>query len=340
MSAPRPLASVSLDVDNLWSYLKTHGDPGWESRPSYLDSFFPPLLDALDELGIRITFFCVGVDAADPKNAQAFRSLTGRGHEVGNHSYEHEPWLHLYPPSKLAGEIAQAEDAIAQATSQRPIGFRGPGYSWSPALLEVLAERGYSYDASTLPTYLGPLARAYYFATARLSPEQRAERKWLFGGFRDGLRPVKPYYWRLDSGRTLLELPVTTFPVVKVPFHLSYLLYLSGVSEGLMMTYLRTALTACRMTGTEPSFLLHPLDLLGGDQAPELSFFPGMQLDRRRKFELFTRVLRVLGESFRLVPMSEHARTIQARGGLRQRAAILPTLAAPDGSAAASAHHG
>jgi hypothetical protein len=25
-------------------------------------------------------------------------------------------------------------------------------------------ERGYLYDASTLPTYLGPLARAYYFA--------------------------------------------------------------------------------------------------------------------------------------------------------------------------------
>ena len=30
-------ASISLDLDNLWSYLKTQGAPGWESFPSYLD---------------------------------------------------------------------------------------------------------------------------------------------------------------------------------------------------------------------------------------------------------------------------------------------------------------
>jgi hypothetical protein len=27
----KPLASISLDLDSLWSYMKTHGDPGWES---------------------------------------------------------------------------------------------------------------------------------------------------------------------------------------------------------------------------------------------------------------------------------------------------------------------
>lgn len=35
MSA-RPIASVSLDLDHVWSYLRTHGDPDWEQRPSYL----------------------------------------------------------------------------------------------------------------------------------------------------------------------------------------------------------------------------------------------------------------------------------------------------------------
>ena len=44
----------------------------------------------------------------------------------------------------------------APPPGRRPIGFPGPGFSWSPDLLEVLAERGYRYDASTLPTYLGP----------------------------------------------------------------------------------------------------------------------------------------------------------------------------------------
>ena len=115
----------------------------------------------------------------------------------------------------LAADIAEAEDALAQATGVRPIGFRGPGYSWSRDLLEVLADREYLYDASTLPTYIGPLARAYYFWTARLTPAQRAERKQLFGSFRDGLRSVKPYRWSLSGGRTLLEIPVTTMPLAK-----------------------------------------------------------------------------------------------------------------------------
>ncbi|MEP6571609.1 MAG: polysaccharide deacetylase family protein [Gemmatimonadota bacterium] len=313
----RPLASVSLDVDNLWSYQKTHGDAGWESRPSYLDIFLPHALDALDELGLRITFFLVGIDAEQPANGASLRAVTARGHEVGNHSFEHEPWLHLYDRSRLEAEIGRAEDSIAEATGERPIGFRGPGYSWSPALLEVLAARGYLYDASTLPTYLGPFARTYYFWNAHLSAAQKAERASLFGSFGDGLRPLKPYRWQLDSGSMLLEIPVTTFPGIKTPFHLSYLLFLSRFSEELMVGYLRTALAACRLTGIEPSFLLHPLDLLGGDQVPQLAFFPGMDLTGRRKVELFHRVLRVLGEHYTLVNMSTHARSLLARPRLR-----------------------
>lgn len=338
MTDPRPMASVSLDVDNLWSYLKTHGDSGWEARPTYLDRFFPPVLDALDELGLPITFFCVGVDADREENAAPFRTLTARGHEIGNHSYEHEPWLHLYPRERLEEEIARAEEAVTRATGQRPIGFRGPGYSWSPDLLEVLAARNYLYDASTLPTFLGPLARMYYFWTAKLTPAQRAERSSLFGTFADGLRPIDPYRWRLASGGTLLELPVTTMPVLRAPFHLSYLLFLSRISEPLMVAYLRTALLACRATGTEPSFLLHPLDLLGGDQVKELAFFPGMDLTGRRKIALFLKVLRILGEHFRLVNMSTHARGILNRSSLRERSVAAEASGVRRQEAAATGH--
>ena len=37
----RPIASLSLDLDNKWSYMKTHGDQGWEAFPSYLDAVVP-----------------------------------------------------------------------------------------------------------------------------------------------------------------------------------------------------------------------------------------------------------------------------------------------------------
>ncbi len=317
----RPTASLSLDLDNLWSYLKIHGDEAWKTRPSYLDAFVPYMLDVLDRERLSITFFIVGADAALGRNHAALRALVQAGHEVGNHSFEHEPWLHLYPVERLRREIGDTDDAIQAATGVRPTGFRGPGFSWCPELLPVLADAGHRYDASTLPTWLGPLARTYYFWTAKLTPQEREQRKGLFGHFADGARPNKPYQWSLPDGRRLLEIPVTTLPVARTPFHFSYLAYLARFSEALMMAYLHTAITACRITGTEPSFLLHPLDVIGGDQAPELAFFPGMQISSAQKTRLLLRVLRALGRHFELVPMGVHADRILARDPIRRVAA-------------------
>ena len=43
----------------------------------------------------------------------------------------------------------------------------------------------------------------------------------------------------------------------------------------------------CKFTNTQPSYLIHPLDLIGGDKVPELSFFPGMNIRSERKLEVF-----------------------------------------------------
>jgi len=315
----RPLASISLDLDDLWTYLRIHGDPRWVSRPSYLQRVVPLALEALDRAGVKLTFFVVGWDAANPANAPLLRRIIEHGHEIGNHSFEHEPWLHRYSRSQLEAEVVRTQDAIAQATGQQPIGFRGPGYSWCPELLELLEQHGYLYDASTLPTFLGPLARRYYFWTSRLSPEERAVRSALFGSFRDGFRPVRPYSWSLSRGRTLLEMPVTTFPVLKLPFHFSYLNYIGRWSEAMALAYLRAGLAACRLTGTSPSFILHPLDLVGGDQVADLAFFPAMDRASDRKLDLFARVLSTYQERFVLVPMRDHARALLATGSLGRR---------------------
>ena len=45
----KPLASLSLDLDDQWTYMKTHGDPEWEQYPSYLSYAVPRILDFLDE---------------------------------------------------------------------------------------------------------------------------------------------------------------------------------------------------------------------------------------------------------------------------------------------------
>ena len=92
---PAPLRAVSLDLDNKWSYMKTHGDPGWESLPSYLDIVVPRVLKLLQEENLAITFFIVGLDATQPTSQPILRTIADAGHEIGNHSFKHEPWLHL-----------------------------------------------------------------------------------------------------------------------------------------------------------------------------------------------------------------------------------------------------
>jgi hypothetical protein len=313
----KPLASLSIDLDNEWSYLKTHGDPGWERLPSYLPVLAPRLIRFLDDRSLRLTAFVVGQDAAEEENHPALRSLALAGHEIGNHSFRHEPWIHLYDLDTVEEEIARAEEAILVATGVRPLGYRGAGFSHSPALLAVLARRGYRFDASLFPSFIGPLARAYYFLTARLSPEQRARRKALFGSVRDGLQPLKPFDWSLPGGATLLEIPVTTMPVLRLPIHASYLLYLSRFSPGLARLYWAAALDLCRLLGVEPSLLLHPLDLLGADDVSTLSFFPGMDMPSATKLERLGGYLDALCRRFDVVPMGEHAAAIQARGAGR-----------------------
>jgi hypothetical protein len=302
----KPMASLSLDLDNQWSYLKTHGDPGWEAFPTYLPLVVPRILDMLRAHRLRITFFVVGQDAALNENRSALRAIADAGHEIGNHSFRHEPWLHLYPDKEIDAELARAEESITAATGQRPIGFRGPGYSLSPATLRVLARRGYRYDASTFPTFLGPLARAYYFMTAKLDPAEVRRRRQLFGTFHEGLRPLRPYRWKTEAGE-LIEIPVTTMPVLKVPMHVSYLLYLTVLSRRLAVTYFETALRLCRWTATPPSLLLHPLDFLGCDDTSELSFFPAMSLRSAAKLTLVGDVLDRLTNHFTPVPLREHA---------------------------------
>jgi peptidoglycan-N-acetylglucosamine deacetylase len=305
----KPLASLSLDLDNEWSYLKTHGDPSWEALPSYLDVAVPRALDLLHSLDLTITFFVVGQDAALARNHDAIASLSRAGHEIGNHSFKHEPWLHRYSEIQVRDELSRTEDALAGVTGSVPIGFRGPGYSLSPTVLEVLVERGYLYDASTLPTVVGPLARAFYFRSSHLDAAQREERADLFGSASEALRPLSPYRWDVGP-EGIIEIPVTTMPGLRLPFHVSYLLYLAGRSPALARAYFRTALLSCRAARVAPSILLHPLDVLGGDDVRSLSFFPGMAMSGREKRELVGGFLALLAERYEICTVGEHAASL------------------------------
>ena len=264
------------------------------------------MLAVLDAFSIRTTVFIVGQDAALEKNHSALRSIAEAGHEIGNHSFHHEPWLHLYSADEVAIEIERAEAAIENTTGIRPRAFRGPGYSLSGTVLDTLLRRGYVYDCSTFPTFVGPLARTYYFLRSRLDDEEKSKRNSLFGDLRDGLRPLKPYRWDLFEGR-LLEIPVTTLPVLRMPFHFSYVHWLAGFSESLAHAYFAAALRICDAAGVAPSLLLHPLDFLGRDDVSELAFFPGMDQTCAKKLDRMHRLLSSFSGRYAVHAMGDFA---------------------------------
>lgn len=313
----KPRMTLSLDLDNQWTYMKTHGNPAWETYPSYLDIAVPRILEFLEERNIKITFFVVGQDATRPENQEALGQLSAAGHEIANHSFNHEPWLHLYSVEQLNNELAMAEDAIESATGVRVKGFRGPGFSLSTGTLNTLKSRGYDYDATSFPNVLNPLARAYFFSKSQLSDEQKKQRKALFGTFSDALRPVKPYRWELEEGE-LLELPVTTMPIFKTPIHFSYLVYLGSYSKALANIYTGMSIGMCRVTRTEPSLLLHPLDFMGVEDNTGLEFFPAMSMPVEVKLELMDGFFSMLQKSFVPLPIGEFMAAMGAGDSLGQ----------------------
>ena len=217
--------------------------------------------------------------------------------------------MHLYTPAELEQEFERSEAAIKSVTGAKTIGFRGPGFSLSNEVLRTLVRRGYKYDCSTFPTYLGPIARAYYFFTARLTSEQKEERKTLFGSWKDGFQSNKPFEWT-DGDQRLIEIPVTTMPVFKVPIHLSYVLYLAGYSLTIAKMYFWSALQMCRLAGVQPSILLHPLDFMGAEDDSDLAFFPAMNQTAQKKIGLMSDCMAMMAKHFNVVTMEEHADAI------------------------------
>jgi peptidoglycan/xylan/chitin deacetylase (PgdA/CDA1 family) len=130
--------TVVLTFDNLGEAadLERGGEPHGD-HPS-VTVVLPRLLDSLDELGLRATFFVEGVNTE--LYPDAVRAIADRGHEIGCHGWQHERWDRLGPGDE-AGILARCRDAFgALGISLR--GFRPPGGNLSVAGWRPLAAFG------------------------------------------------------------------------------------------------------------------------------------------------------------------------------------------------------
>jgi peptidoglycan-N-acetylglucosamine deacetylase len=302
------IANLSIDLDNKWAYLKTAKKPEWESYPSYLPEVCPRIVSKLASHGLRSTIFVVGRDLLCESDARHIANLSHAGHRLANHSWEHDPWLHLLSPPQVSRELLDTHTRITDCCGKPPIGFRGPGYSDSPEVHRVLKELGYRYVASSFPSCVGPMARAYYLLRTGLKKDR--DRAALFGSWWNMFRSNRPYAMQGQSNG-LWMFPVTVQPVSRLPFHFTYLFFLTQRSPGLARLYFRTSLRLCRLLGVMPSLLLHPLDFLGMDEHPDLAFFPGMRIDHQAKLKQLDWFLGYLVRNFQMMTMEEHLDHLQ-----------------------------
>ena len=86
-------------------------------------TFTPQVLDTLERLGVRATFFLNGEQIE--KHPRAARSIVAAGHDVGNHSYSHQRML-LRSQQWLAEEVESTDALIRASGYTGEIHFRPP----------------------------------------------------------------------------------------------------------------------------------------------------------------------------------------------------------------------
>lgn len=140
---------VSFDIEE-WFIEKTlHG--GRPERYKLFDEAFARLLDSLDALQIKGTFFCVGQLAA--QFPQVVKEIDRRGHEVGCHSNLHT-WLNKMTPDELRADTTDAIHALEDLTGKKVASYRAPAFSIGESnkwAIEILASCGIENDASIFP---------------------------------------------------------------------------------------------------------------------------------------------------------------------------------------------
>jgi peptidoglycan/xylan/chitin deacetylase (PgdA/CDA1 family) len=83
----------------------------------------PAILDALDELDWKATFFCLGEQVE--QNPELARELLRRGHEIGAHGFSHHS--HLRRPAPWAtNDLRRTLSLLTDVTGETPRWFRPP----------------------------------------------------------------------------------------------------------------------------------------------------------------------------------------------------------------------
>jgi peptidoglycan/xylan/chitin deacetylase (PgdA/CDA1 family) len=191
------------------------------------------ILDLLERHGVRGSFFVLGEVAG--YYPDLVREIEARGHEVGCHGFHHVD-ADLLGPDGFARELAAARAAL-DGLLQRPVtGYRAPNLILRDWMVPTLRAQGFRYDVSVC-TSRGLLGKDFGHDHVAANPYR----------FRDR-------FSRPEPDGDLVEIPLPTFPVLRLPAATGILTRVAGVR------WTTTALRHALRSG-DAQYYFHPYEL-------------------------------------------------------------------------------
>ena len=144
---------LTFDIEDWYNHDDYSRDFAWEKHEVRIYEGTEKILTALDERGLKGTFFCVGWIAEH--HPKVIQWIAERGHHIGCHSYQHE-LATRFTREQFKEDTYKAKCLIEDAAGQEVDAFRVPSFSITKNNLwafDVLAELGFKYDSSVFPSH-------------------------------------------------------------------------------------------------------------------------------------------------------------------------------------------
>lgn len=144
---------LTFDIEDWYNHDDYSRDFAWEKHEVRIYDGTERILSALDDRGLKGTFFCVGwIAEHHPKVVQW---IAERGHHIGCHSYQHE-LATRFTREQFKEDTYKAKCLIEDVAGRDVNAFRVPSFSITKNNLwafDVLAELGFKYDGSIFPSH-------------------------------------------------------------------------------------------------------------------------------------------------------------------------------------------
>ena len=298
------VATIQVDLDGLWTNLHYYGYESPLSPDTLFTSGLRRYLDLFEELGIKATFFVIGKDIEVPEKRALLLEAHQKRHELANHTFTHPFGFRKLSLKEKITEIKLGERAIISVAGKKPLGFKAPGYDTDAEVMSILAEQGYLYDSSIIPTSAYPLLMRINSVLTRSLHRTHGPR-WSWG-----MAPNAPYHPSLKKiwGKgtsPLLEVPCTTLPGLRIPIHATFAVKLG-------YPFFRSALEIVKRRGIPLNYEFHAADLSDTITDARLGHLNGLSLEKR--YLLVRKMLQSISKHYRIVTSTELAGEVLHHG--------------------------